>query len=155
TAVRRFIREAHAAAQLLHSHIVTIYDAGQTSYTHFIVMEYVEGIDLEKLVRTSGPLPVLQACEYVRQIALGLQHAFQRGLVHRHIKQPHRIGSPQPRPTSSQADGRNGDDVGVLPFRDSIVKILDMGRARVEECLEEAQPQPVDSDGLTEYGAAI
>jgi serine/threonine protein kinase len=49
-------------------------------------MEYVEGIDLEKWVRQNGPLPIERACDYVRQAALGLQHAHEQGLVHRDIK---------------------------------------------------------------------
>jgi serine/threonine protein kinase len=49
-------------------------------------MEYVDGTDLARLVRESGPLPVAAACKYVRQVALGLQHAHERGLVHRDIK---------------------------------------------------------------------
>jgi serine/threonine protein kinase len=49
----------------------------------FLVMEYVEGIDLAKQVRLCGPLPIEQAVAYVRQAALGLQHAHERGLVHR------------------------------------------------------------------------
>ena len=53
-------------------------------------MEYVEGTDLAKLVKKDGPLPVDKACDYVRQAALGLQHAHERGLVHRDIK-PHNL----------------------------------------------------------------
>ena len=49
-------------------------------------MEYVEGLDLARLVKASGPLPVANACNYVHQAALGLQHAHEHGMVHRDIK---------------------------------------------------------------------
>src|SRR5207247_8198334 len=79
TAVARFYKEVQAAAQLVHPNIVLAYDAGQAGAIHYFAMEYVDGIDLARLVAKSGPLGVGQACEYVRQAALGLQHAFGRG----------------------------------------------------------------------------
>src|SRR5215831_17242075 len=77
-AVQRFYREVRAAAQLVHPNIVLAFDAGQDGNTHYLSMEYVDGTDLARLVRESGPLPVAKACEYVRQAALGLQHAHER-----------------------------------------------------------------------------
>src|SRR5262249_46140961 len=85
-AVRRFYKEIQAAAQLAHPNIVLAFDAGQTGQTHYFAMEYIDGIDLSRLVKESGPLPVVKACDYIRQAALGLQHAHERGLVHRDIK---------------------------------------------------------------------
>src|SRR5438309_1213905 len=73
--VRRFRREIRAAARLNHPNIVHAYDAEQVGDTHFLVLEYVEGTDLARLVKRWGPVPVEEACEYVRQVALGLQHA--------------------------------------------------------------------------------
>ncbi len=84
--VHRFQREARAAARLQHAHIVTVYDANQEGATHFLAMEYVAGTDLARLVKQSGPLPPGRACAYVRQAALGLQHAHEQGLVHRDVK---------------------------------------------------------------------
>src|SRR5262249_46045013 len=84
--VERFRREVRAAARLTHPNIVTAYDAEKAGDTHFLVMEYVEGVSLARLVKERGPLPVAQACAYVRQAALGLQHAHERGLVHRDVK---------------------------------------------------------------------
>lgn len=80
----RFRREAEAVAALRHPNIVRIHDeaAGQQ---HF-VMEFVDGVDLNALVRKRGPLPVADACEVVRQAALGLQHIHEHGLVHGDIK---------------------------------------------------------------------
>jgi hypothetical protein len=86
TAVERFRREVRAAARLVHPNIVTAYDAENAGATHFLVMEYVEGVTLARLVKERGPLPVAEACGYVRQAALGLQHAHERGMVHRDVK---------------------------------------------------------------------
>jgi WD40 repeat protein/serine/threonine protein kinase len=88
--VERFSREVKAAARLSHPNIVTAYDADQAGGTHLLVMEYVDGIDLGRLVQDGGSLPVERACAYVRQAALGLQHAFEQGLVHRDLK-PHNL----------------------------------------------------------------
>jgi hypothetical protein len=89
-AVDRFRREMRAAAQLAHPNIVTAHDAEQAGDTHFLVMEYVEGRSLARLLADNGPLPVAQACDCVRQAALGLQHAFEQGMVHRDLK-PHNL----------------------------------------------------------------
>ena len=85
--VERFRREVKAAARLAsHPNIVAAYDAEQAGETHMLVMEFIEGTDLARLVDRRGPLPVGEACEYARQAALGLQHAFEDGMVHRDIK---------------------------------------------------------------------
>src|SRR4051794_30276067 len=84
--VARFRREIELAARLQHPHIVRAYDADTADGRYFIVLEYVEGVDLARLVKRHGPLTITQACAYGWQAALGLQHAFERGLVHRDIK---------------------------------------------------------------------
>jgi tRNA A-37 threonylcarbamoyl transferase component Bud32 len=89
-AMERFRREVQAAAQLSHPNIVTAYDAEQAGDTHFLVMEFVPGQSLAEVLHKKGPLPVVHACHYVRQAALGLQHAHERGMVHRDIK-PHNL----------------------------------------------------------------
>jgi WD40 repeat protein len=106
--VERFAREAKAAARLSHPNIVTAFDAEEAGGTHFLVMEHVEGTDLSRHVQELGPLSVDRACDYVRQSALGLQHAFEKGMVHRDVK-PHNL--------MLTPDGR--------------VKILDFGLARL------------------------
>ncbi len=103
----RFRREVKAAARLAHPNVVTAYDAERAGDTHFLVMEYVEGTNLARLVAERGPLPVGQACDYARQAALGLQHAHEQGMVHRDVK-PHNL---------MLAPG-------------GVVKILDFGLAR-------------------------
>src|SRR5262249_1555971 len=85
-AVERFRQEVKAAARLAHPNIVGAFDAEQSGDVHFLVMEYVEDIGLDRLIQIRGPLPVSTACDYICQAAHGLQHAFERGMVHRDIK---------------------------------------------------------------------
>jgi serine/threonine-protein kinase len=117
-ALARFRREALAVAKLSHPNIVHIYDADELDGTHFIVMEYVPGIDFARLVAQRGPLPIDMACDLVRQAAEGLQHAHEAGLVHRDIK-PSNLLVVLP---EKAAPGHFG-----------LVKILDLGLARLEE----------------------
>ncbi len=105
-AAERFHREAQAAARLHHPNIVAAFDAEQAGGIHLLAMEYVDGVNLADLLRERGPLPVAEASDAVRQAALGLQHAFECGLIHRDLK-PHNL--------MRTADGR--------------VKILDFGLA--------------------------
>jgi tRNA A-37 threonylcarbamoyl transferase component Bud32 len=90
SAVERFRREIQAAARLQHSNIVSAYDAEQAGDVHFFVMEYVNGTDLQRTLEDRDPLPVAEACDYIRQAAIGLQHADENGMVHRDIK-PHNL----------------------------------------------------------------
>ena len=90
TAVQRFQREVKSAARLSHPNIVTAHDAEQAGDVNFLVMEYVEGVDLAQKVQDEGALPIKEACEYIFQTALGLQHAHQKDMVHRDIK-PHNL----------------------------------------------------------------
>jgi len=84
--VASFRREAQAVARLAHPNIVTIHDADEANGTHFLVMELIDGVDLGRLVAEQGPLPVGTACAFARQAALALQHASERGVVHRDVK---------------------------------------------------------------------
>jgi serine/threonine protein kinase/Tol biopolymer transport system component len=107
--VGRFYREIQILSRLDHPNVVHAYDAGPAGPTHFLAMEFVEGTDLGKLVKQGGPMPVMQACEYIRQAALGLQHAHERGLVHRDIK-PHNL---------------------IMSVRDGLIKVADLGLGRL------------------------
>jgi serine/threonine protein kinase len=91
----RFEREIRAAARLAHPNIVAAFDAEQAGDVHFLAMEFVEGISLARLIAESGPLSIASACNYIRQAALGLQHAFERGMVHRDVKPQNLMLTPQ------------------------------------------------------------
>ncbi|QEL20957.1 bifunctional serine/threonine-protein kinase/formylglycine-generating enzyme family protein [Limnoglobus roseus] len=84
--VRRFQQEIRAVAQLSHPNVVMAFDADEANGDHFLAMEFVDGTDLTKLVRERGPMPIPVACDYIRQAALGLHHAYERGMVHRDVK---------------------------------------------------------------------
>ena len=109
--VDRFYQEIQSAARLSHPNIVHAYDAEQIGDAHVFAMEFVEGIDLSRLVKQSGPLTVPQACEHVRQAALGLQHIHENNMVHRDIK-PANL---------------------MRVYPGGAIKILDMGLARLRE----------------------
>jgi serine/threonine protein kinase len=93
--LERFRREIRSAAQLSHPNIVTAYDAEQVGDSHILVMELVPGQSLAEVVKKKGPLPVAYACHFARQVALGLQHAYERGLVHRDIKPQNLMLTPK------------------------------------------------------------
>ncbi|VTR96770.1 bifunctional serine/threonine-protein kinase/formylglycine-generating enzyme family protein [Tuwongella immobilis] len=84
--IRRFKFEVQAAAKLQHPNIVMAFDAHQEGELHFLSMEYIDGLTLTRLVKSRERLPLHEACDYIRQAALGLQHAHEQELVHRDIK---------------------------------------------------------------------
>jgi len=85
-AVARFQREMKAVGKLTHPNIVTAHDAGEADGRHYLVMEYVDGLDLSEVARRAGRLGAADACELARQAALGLEYAHRAGMVHRDIK---------------------------------------------------------------------
>jgi len=131
-AVARFKREMKAVGKLSHPNIVAAFDAGEADGTHYLVMEYVRGIDLSGLLRQHGPLPIADACELVRQAATGLAYAHQNGLVHRDIK-------PSNIMLTSASGGREpGDRASHQPAYAGrspapTLKILDMGLALLDD----------------------
>jgi serine/threonine-protein kinase len=86
TYLARFQLEAKAIASLNHPNIVSAYDIDNEGDVHYIVMEYVDGVDLQILVRRDGPLDPAEAALLIAQAADGLQHAHQRGVIHRDVK---------------------------------------------------------------------
>jgi formylglycine-generating enzyme required for sulfatase activity/serine/threonine protein kinase len=124
----RFLREVRAAARLSHPNVVTAYSAVQMGRLLVFAMEYIEGADLSQLVKTRGLLPVAHACSFASQAALGLQHAHERGMVHRDIKPGNLMLTRQ---------GQRG-----------IIKILDFGLAKA------SSEQPLDG-GLTREGQML
>ncbi|HVK18779.1 MAG TPA: protein kinase [Fimbriiglobus sp.] len=125
SSLERFYREARAVAALDHPNIVHAYDVDQDENLHFLVMEYVDGTNLQDLVKKFGPLDVTRACHYVYASAVGLQHAFELGLVHRDIKPGN-----------------------ILVDRSGVVKVLDMGLARFFNDDEDALTKKYDENVL-------
>jgi serine/threonine-protein kinase len=113
-ATELFQHEVRAIAQLQHPNIVTAYDANEIDGRFFLVLEYVDGPNLEQLVKQQGPLSVGLACDYIRQAANGLQCAHQRKMLHRDIKPANILIQPQ---------GGNGSP--------GLIKISDFGLARL------------------------
>jgi response regulator RpfG family c-di-GMP phosphodiesterase/serine/threonine protein kinase len=124
--LERFTSEMQALAVLRHPNIVLAFDAGETEIPggdgkvlRYLVMEFVEGQDLEQYVIEHGPLPISLACDYIRQAANGLRHAHEHGLIHRDIK-----------PSNLLVTDGDSRDFGGGPSR-SHIKILDFGLARL------------------------
>ena len=126
-AVKRFRREAEAAANLRSPHTVELYDFGVTDdQTLYFVMELLEGMDLETLVQRHGPLPAGRVIHILRQVCESLEEAHARGLVHRDIKPANihvgRLGlvvrlRQGPRLRPGQADRRRDRDAARWPRR--------------------------------------
>lgn len=114
----RFHREAQAVASLDHPNIVRAYDIDheidKDTEIHFLVMEYVNGRSVQDVIKEDGKLSVEDTAEYIRQAALGLEHAHQAGLVHRDVKPGN-----------------------LLVDTNGVVKLLDLGLARFATTDEE------------------
>ncbi len=117
--IERFFHEAKLAARLQHPNIVAVYDAGRDGQRCYYAMQYVEGKTLEQLVRDRGTLLAPTACEYVRQVASGLQYAADLGLVHGNLKPSNIVVSRDP---ATQTD---------------VVKVMDFGLALVRNDLQD------------------
>ena len=107
--VKRFEREVKAAAKLVHSNIITVFDADQADGRIFMVMEYIKGDDLGGILRKKGQLSVSEVIDYMLQAAKGLKYAHDQGVIHRDIKPGN-----------------------ILVDSSGNVKIVDMGLAKIE-----------------------
>ena len=105
--LRRFRNESKAIALLSHPNIVKIYDVGFTEKVQFIVMEYVDGITLTDYIEQQGVLKWRDAVHFTVQILRALQHAHDRGIVHRDVKSSN-----------------------IMLLRDGTIKVMDFGIAR-------------------------
>jgi serine/threonine protein kinase len=114
--VSRFHQERLLGALVTHPNLVAAYDAGEIAGLPYFVMEFVDGTGLDVLVSQRGPLPVAEACEVIRQAALGLQHLHEHNLVHRDIKPSNLMLTPT-----------------------GLVKVIDLGLARVSASAQEGQ----------------
>jgi len=127
-AIARFRREAEAAAHLRSPHTVDLYDFGVTEdQTLYLVMELLEGMDLESLVRQHGPMPAPRVVHVLRQVCDSLDEAHARGLVHRDIK-PANI------------------HLGRVGRREDFVKVLDFGLVKTASI--GARPSPATIEGV-------
>ncbi len=121
--VRRFHQEARSAARLDHENIARVFFCGEDQRLHFIAFEFVEGDNLRTILEKRGRLPVGEALHYMLQVAAGLAHAAERGVVHRDIKPSNIIITP---------NGR--------------AKLVDMGLAR---SLDSRHDQGLTQSGVT------
>lgn len=131
--VARFRREMQSIGTLQHPNIVRAYNAGEAQGQHFLVMEYVDGINAHQLIdlRTQtglGPLGIGAACEIIRQAALGLHHAHEHGLVHRDVK-----------------------PANLMISRSGTVKLLDLGLAKLhaDRMAEDQRSGQLTQTGMT------
>ena len=108
TYLARFQLEAKAIASLNHHNIVLAYDIDNEGDVHYIVMEYVDGLDLQQLVKRDGPMDFSTAADIIAQAARGLEHAHNNGVIHRDVKPANLLVDPK-----------------------GVVKLLDMGLALV------------------------
>ena len=102
--VKRFINESKAVSMLSHPNIVTIYDVSVRSDAKYIVMEYIEGITLKNYMTKKGKLEFREIIMYTEQVLRALEHAHQKGIVHRDIK-------PQ----------------NIMLLKNGIIKVMDFG----------------------------
>lgn len=128
-AKKRFEREVRAAALLNHPNFVMVFQTDLSGPVAYLTMEYVDGIDLSRLVKVTGPLPIQLAVQYVVQAADALQHAADKGVIHRDIKPSNLMVTPSP-----IKGVKDLATVKPLPasIRHGTIKILDMGLARVD-----------------------
>jgi serine/threonine protein kinase len=109
-ALARFQREVALHVRLIHPNIVRVHDAGEAHGLPYLVMEYVEGQDLDSLVKETGPLPPAEAVECIVQAAAGMAYAHREGVVHRDIK-----------------------PANLLLDKNGVVKVLDLGLGRFDD----------------------
>lgn len=134
-AVERFYEITMTAGQLSHPNIVHAYDSGPVGNTHFLAMEFVEGLDLGRLVQQNGPLTVPRATDYIRQAAMGLQHAFERDMLHRDVK-PSNLLVTRPG-ASTSAPGSGGSSGKLLPASLTLLKVTNLGLNLLQPLSEE------------------
>ncbi len=120
-AIARFQREARVGAQLQHENLVRIYDEGESNGKCYLVMEYIEGKNIGAIIAENGPIPPATAAGLARQVALGLEHAQRKGLIHRDV-----------------------NPYNILVTREGVAKLTDLGLA-----IDQSEEAQVTRDGAT------
>ena len=120
-AIARFQREARVGAQLQHENLVRIYDEGEANGKCYLVMEYIEGKNIGAIIAENGPIPPATAARLGQQVALGLEHAQQKGLIHRDV-----------------------NPYNILVTRDGVAKLTDLGLA-----IDQTEQAQVTREGAT------
>ncbi|MBS0264180.1 MAG: protein kinase [Planctomycetes bacterium] len=128
TLLKRFRSEAQQAANLRHENIVSVYEAGEADGVSYIAMEYVEGTDVSHLVQKRGVVPLRRSIEIIRQVAHGLDHALEQGIVHRDIKPGN-----------------------ILLRNDGVAKLADLGLARSLDDVDTAITRAGTTVGTVDY----
>jgi eukaryotic-like serine/threonine-protein kinase len=131
TMLDRFLREAQAVARLDHPNIVRAHDIGNHGGMYYLVLEYIEGVNLHQLVEEHGRLPVNRAVNYICQSAMGLEYAHRSRLIHRDVK-----------------------PANLLLDQSGVVKVLDLGLARFAEDSLSDSTKKDDGDGAGLLGTA-
>ncbi len=129
-AIARFDREMKAVGRVSHPHIVRATDAGEHDGKHYLAMEFVDGRDLSQVIRANGRLRIEDACESIRQAAIGIQHAHENGLIHRDLK-----------PSN------------LMLTQEGQIKILDLGLARMHTSDKESLTSDFQVMGTADYMA--
>lgn len=119
---KRFQTEAHAVAMLSHPNIVSVYDVSHSDGVEYIVMELIEGVTLMQYMKKKGALGWKEALHFAVQISKALEHAHEKGIVHRDIK-------PQ----------------NIMILKDGTIKVADFGIAALESAQEKKSDQTVGS----------
>lgn len=120
-AIARFQREARVGAQLQHENLVRIYDEGEADGKCYLVMEYISGKTIGAIIAENGPLAPNTAAKLIQQIAMGLEHAQQKGLIHRDV-----------------------NPYNIMVTSDGTAKLADLGLA-----IDLAEEESVTRDGAT------
>ncbi len=146
--VQRFHREIVTSGRLNHPAIVHATDAGAEQGVHYLVMEYIDGLDLSRIARSTGMLPIADACEVARQAALGLSYAHAQGVVHRDIK-----------PSNLMLD--KAGHVKILDFGLAQLNMWDEGQAELTTVgqlmgtLDYMAPEQAERFGAVDYRADL
>ena len=120
-AIARFQREARVGAQLQHENLVRIYDEGEANGKCYLVMEFIEGKNIGAIIAEDGPIPPATAARLAQQVALGLEHAQLKGLIHRDV-----------------------NPYNILVTRDGVAKLTDLGLA-----IDQSEQAQVTREGAT------